>query len=465
MKQPKSLTLRLSLLFGIVTTIVFLIFGWIIEQAIENHFFSEDSKELNAIAQAVEKSLSTLQSSSDLMLIQQRFDDLMIGHHYPQMHIYNALENRLYSNTELDFSSISIPRFEKSKQATILSWNSSHHNYRVLIRQVAEQFNGPYTIFIAVSTDFHQHFLQKFRQTLWLMITCSIIIMAFMGWLVVRYGHRPLRRMVEQIANINTNKLTTRIAPETIPVELIELATSFNALLQRMEESFNRLSNFSADIAHELRTPVTNLITQTQVILSQTRNVEEYKETLYSNMEEYERMAQMINDMLFLARTDNNLHAINTEEIELRAEVDNLLDYYGAWAEECGILLSVVGHAHARCDRLMMRRALSNLLSNAIRHTPPGKTINVRLGTKKNEAYIVIHNHGTAIPTDHLSKLFDRFYRIDPSRQHGHEGAGLGLAITKSIVELHGGKISVYSDETGTEFKIVCPVSDGEAQK
>ena len=465
MNHPRSLTLRLSLLFSVVATIVFLIFGWIIEQAIENHFYSEDSKELNAIAQAVEKSLSTLQPNSEFMLIQQRFDDLMIGHHNPQMHIYNASGNRLYSNTELDLASVPIPSSNQSLQGSILQWNSSHHNYRVLIRKVAEQFNGPYTIVIAVSTDFHQHFLQKFRQTLWLMITCSIIIMAFMGWLVVRHGHRPLRRMVEQIANINTNKLTTRIAPETIPVELIELATSFNALLQRMEESFNRLSNFSADIAHELRTPVTNLITQTQVILSQTRNVEEYKETLYSNMEEYERMAQMINDMLFLAKTDNNLHAIYTEDIDLRGEIENLLDYYGAWAEECGILLSVVGHAHVRCDPLMMRRALSNLLSNAIRHTPTGKTINVRLGTKKNEACIVIHNPGTAIPIEHLPKLFDRFYRIDPSRQHGHEGAGLGLAITKSIVELHGGKISVTSNETGTEFKIVCPVSDAEAKK
>jgi two-component system heavy metal sensor histidine kinase CusS len=176
-------------------------------------------------------------------------------------------------------------------------------------------------------------------------------------------------------------------------------------------------------------------------------------------------MAQMINDMLFLAKTDNNLQAINTENIDLRGEVDNLLDYYGAWAEECGVLLSAVGHAHVRCDSLMIRRALSNLLSNAIRHTPAGKTIHIRLGIKKNEAYIVIHNPSTAISDDHLSKLFDRFYRIDPSRQHGQEGAGLGLAITKSIVELHGGEISVTSDETGTEFKIVCPVSDREAQK
>jgi len=460
MNQPRSLTLRLSLLFGVVATIVFLIFGWIIEQAIENHFYSEDSKELNAIAQAVEKSLSTLQSSSDLTLIQQRFDDLMVGHHYPQMQIYNASQNRLYSNTDLDLGAISIPPFNQSKQASILSWSSSHHNYRVLIRQIPEQFNGPYTIVIAVATDFHHHFLKEFRYILWLMIACSIVIMAFMGWLVVRHGHRPLHKMVEQITSINANKLTTRIEPETVPLELIDLATSFNALLQRMEESFNHLSNFSADIAHELRTPVTNLVTQTQVILSQPRNVEEYQETLYSNMEEYERMAQMINDMLFLAKTDNNLHAINTEKINLKTEVDNLLDYYDAWAEESGVLLSVDGDASICCDRLMMRRALSNLLSNAIRYTTAGKTVHVNLSTQNKEVTITVHNPGTVIPAEHLPMLFDRFYRTDPSRMHDHEGAGLGLAITKSIVELHGGKISVTSGDTGTEFKIICPSHD-----
>jgi two-component system, OmpR family, heavy metal sensor histidine kinase CusS len=464
MMQPRSLTLRLSLLFGIVATIVFIIFGLIVRQAIENHFHFEDSKELNSIAHEVEQSLLTLKPNFDLMLIKQRFDDLMIGHHNPQMHIYDSLGNQLYSNTELEFSSIPQPSLIQLSQGTILQWNSSHHDYRVLMKKVVKQINDSYTIVIAVSTDFHRRFQQEFHRILWLMIFCSIAVMGFMGWLVVKHGHRPLHRMVKQIATINANDLTSRISPETVPIELGELAITFNNLMQRLEESFNRLTEFSADIAHELRTPITNLVTQTQVMLSQSRAVEEYKETLYSSMEEYQRMAQMINDMLFLAKTDNNLHAIKTNNIDLRNEVDNLLDYYSDWAEECAVSISVEGHVHIHCDRLMMRRALSNLLSNAIRHTPAGKTVHVRLGRMANDAYIIIHNLGTPIPAEHLSKLFDRFYRIDPSRQHRHEEAGLGLAITKSIIELHGGKIFVTSDETKTEFKIICPISHGESE-
>lgn len=460
MKPSRSLTLRIALLFGAISTTVLLICGFVIEKAIDNHFYTQDSHELNAIALAVESSLSTLQPKSDLMLIRQRFDDIMIGHHGPQMHIYNKEKKRIYSNTELDLASIPILTSDQVTQGTVVPWSDSDHHYRVLIRQVAEPFNGPYTIVIAVSTDFHRHFLQEFRYILWFLIIGSIIIMAIMGWYVARQAHRPLNNMVKQIANINAGELAKRIDTESVPLELNELSVTFNNLIQRLEESFNQLSNFSADIAHELRTPITNLTTQTQVILSQKRCVEDYQETLYSNMEEFERMTQMINDMLFLAKTDNGLQVLNNEKTDLRAEVNNLLDFYSALAEESEVSLFVTGQAQMYCDRLMFRRALSNLLSNAIRHTPAGETISMQLSSQEQQASIVIHNPGMPIPSNHIARLFDRFYRVDPSRQHDNEGAGLGLSITKLIVELHGGKISVTSDELGTEFKVVCPISD-----
>jgi two-component system heavy metal sensor histidine kinase CusS len=460
MKQRRSLTLRIALLFGAVSTTVLLICGFVIEKAIDNHFYTQDSHELNAIALAVESSLSTLQPKSDLMLIRQRFDDIMIGHHGPQMHIYNKGKKLIYSNTSLDLASVLPFTSDELTQGTVVPWSDSGHHYRVLIRQVAEPFNGPYTLVITVSTDFHRHFLQEFRYILWFLIIGSIIILALMGWFVARQAHRPLNNMVKQIANINAGELATRIDTESVPLELNELSVTFNNLIQRLEESFNQLSNFSADIAHELRTPITNLTTQTQVILSQKRCVEDYQETLYSNMEEFERMTQMINDMLFLAKTDNGLQVLNNEKTDLRAEVNNLLDFYSALAEESEVSLFVTGQAQMYCDRLMFRRALSNLLSNAIRHTPAGETISMQLSSQEQQASIAIHNPGMPIPSNHIARLFDRFYRVDPSRQHDNEGAGLGLSITKLIVELHGGEISVTSDELGTEFKVVCPISD-----
>ncbi len=458
MARPTSLTLRLTLLFSAVATVVFLAFGWIIERSIEEHFVAQDSKELAVVAQAVKQSLATLQANADLSAIKQRFDDMLVGHHNPLLYITDGSGPPLYSSTESDLSQVPLPSKNHLSHHNIQQWSDNKHHYRVLIQQVAGK-SGPYTIIIAVAIDFHLQFLTQFRHTLWLMVAFGILIMGVMGWIAVRHGHKPLHKIVEQISRISAHELNSRLTPEAVPAELINLAISFNELLQRLEEAFNRLSNFSADIAHELRTPVTNLMTQTQVALSQARDATEYQEILYSNMEEYERMAQMIGDMLFLAKADNARHPPNTEMIDLKSEVSNLFDYYGAWAEECHVSLEQQGDACVQGDRLMLRRALSNLLSNAVRHTPQNERVTITLRQSENSVVIVVQNPGTVIPSEHLEKVFDRFYRTDPSRQRSGEGAGLGLAIVKSIIEAHGGNIGVNSDASATKFIISLPGS------
>ncbi|MBL1261172.1 MAG: heavy metal sensor histidine kinase [Thiotrichaceae bacterium] len=469
MVRPTSLTLRLTLLFSAVAAVVFLAFGWIIERSIEEHFATQDSQELKVVAKAVEQSLLMLQSdhefapaSNEFARAKQRFDDILVGHHGALLLITNTRGQALYSSPGPDLSKIlkstAIHRSnDKFQQGTVQQWNDGKHSYRIFVQQVSGKNKALYTVVIAVDLDFHHHFLSHFRHTLWLMVACGIIIMGVMGWVVVRHGHRPLRNIVDQIRRISANELNTRLVPEAVPTELTELALSFNELLQRMEEAFNRLANFSADIAHELRTPVTNLMTQTQVALSQARDVDEYQEILYSNMEEYERMAQMIGDMLFLAKNDHAQYNLNAEAIDLKSEVHNLFDYYGAWAEECQVSLRQEGDAHVQGDGLMLRRALSNLLSNAIRHTPAHNSVTIKLSYIESRVLVTVENPGTLIPTEHLAKVFDRFYRTDPSRQRSGEGAGLGLAIVKSIVEAHSGTIVASSDEASTQFKISLP--------
>ncbi len=457
MRRPTSLTLRLTLLFSAVATVVLLTFGWIIEHSLDRHFESEDIKELGMIFEVVEQSLTTLEPGHDLAQLRQRFDDLLVGHHGPRLHISDASGKVLYSSPDPDLSRVPQTSARQLPQGSVQRWSDGAHNYRVMTRKVTTGSGGLYTVITAVTIDFHLHFLNRFHRTLWLMVLGGIIAMGIMGWVAVRHGHRPLHTMVEQISRIHTDKLNTRLAPEAVPAELTELAESFNELLQRMEESFNRLANFSADIAHELRTPVTNLMTQTQVALSQTRSAEEYQEILYSSMEEYERMAQMIGDMLFLAKADNQLNPLQTEKINLEKELHNLFDYYEAWAEGHKVSLKLEGSAQLRGDRLMLRRALSNLLSNAIRYTPENSQVTVRLGQSKKGTTIVVQNPGTPLPAEHLSRVFDRFYRTDPSRQRSGEGAGLGLAIVKSIIESHGGRIVATSDASGTRFSISLP--------
>ncbi|MBL1321769.1 MAG: heavy metal sensor histidine kinase [Methylophaga sp.] len=458
MSQPTSLTLRLTLLFSIVATIVFLSFGWIMERSIEKHFEMGDIKELKLISNAVIPILQSVDAKQDAAHLQQRFDDILIGHHHPLLRITDSIGKLIYNSPELDLTQIPIPLSTLPEQQLVKKWQNDNNHYRILFQPAKSNTGMAYTVMVAISTDFHQHFIANFRLILWGMVLLGIFVMGLMSWLAVRYGHRPLRYITDQISHISSNELSTRLDPHDVPIELSNLATSFNDLLMRMDKAFDQLSNFSADIAHELRTPVTNLMTQTQVALSRTRSNEEYQEVLYSNMEEFERLSQMIADMLFLAKTDNKIDPIEMEDVDLEQEIHSLFDYYEAWAEENGVSLIVEGSVQLQCNRLMLRRAISNLLSNAIRYTRKGQDVTITLSQVEYSASIVVQNPGEPILTEHLSKLFDRFYRVDPSRQRISEGTGLGLAITKSIVEAHGGSIHATSDESKTQFQIIIPI-------
>lgn len=460
MRQPPSLTLRLTLLFAIAAAIVLTGFGWIIERSIERHFAIEDSAELESVAHAVSQTLTNYdETSNPIIALAQRFNDVLVGHHGTVLHITRSDGHILFiSPGGPDLSSLNQTAFDNNDNEKIRYWSDDKHTYRVLTRRLAENTTTQhyYTMSVAVAINSHLRFLDHFRLTLWLMVASGTVLMGLMGWIAVRRGHAPLHNIVTQIHRISANELNTRLSPETVPRELTDLANSFNDMLARMEEAFQRLSNFSADIAHELRTPVTSLLTQTQVALSQSRSNDEYREILYSNIEEYERMAQMIGDMLFLAKADNGQYQLNRTDVDLAKEVQDLFEYYEAWAEERGVTLALHGNVTMLADRLMLQRVLSNLLSNAIRHTPSGNTMHVRLEQRPGQTiFISVENPGPVIPAEHIPRLFNRFHRVDASRHRSDEGAGLGLAIAKSIIDIHGGTIEVESTEKCTQFRVI----------
>lgn len=453
MRRPPSLALRLSLLFSIAAVLVFSAFGWLLGRSIEDHFEIEDLRELDVIAQAVQRTLAPQHDAADPAALAGKLDALLEAHHGASLYVLGPDLRVVFASPGPDLSAVVR---ENNLSAGAHEREDADHAYRYILRRIdTSSGDGAYTVAVALIVDHHLRFLEGFRGGLWLMIAVSIAIMSLMGWIAVRHGLAPLHDIVTTIRRLSTDRLDTRLSPESVPNELVDLARSFNEMLGRVEEAFQRLSNFSADIAHELRTPVASLMTQTQVMLSQARSVEEYRETLYSNMEEYERMAQMIGDMLFLAQAENGLCKPSVVEVRLADEVRTLFDYYEAWAEERAVALTLDGDAHVMGDRLMLRRALSNLLSNAIGHADYGGTVTVSLATNDGEAFITVENPGAELSPEHLPRLFDRFYRVDPSRRRG--GVGLGLAIVKSIVQAHGGQIEVISNEGHVRFRITLP--------
>jgi two-component system heavy metal sensor histidine kinase CusS len=279
-----------------------------------------------------------------------------------------------------------------------------------------------------------------------------------LGWFAARRGLAPLRSMRELAAAVTAQRLDQRLPVDAVPTELADLASTLNEMLERLEESFRRLSDFSSDLAHELRTPISNLMMQTQVSLSRMRDAASYREILESNAEEFERLARMISDMLFLAKAENGLAIARSEQVDLAREVQGLFEFYEALADEKQIRLQLVGAGHVQGDRLMLRRALNNLLSNALRYTHRNGSVVVTIGQEDAWSVLSVGNTGETIAPQHLSRLFERFYRADPSRQQvAGEGTGLGLAITQAIVRAHHGEMAVTSSQGCTRFSVRLP--------
>lgn len=333
--------------------------------------------------------------------------------------------------------------------------------YRIVASAGAATLQGKtqdYVMLIGLSINFHLHYLQALKKNLLAIAAVISLLIILVIRIAVRQGHLPLRNVSNAIQNITSENLDARLEPSRVPVELEQLVISFNQMIEKIEDVFTRQANFSADIAHEIRTPITNLVTQTEIALSQHRSQKELEDVLYSSLEEYNRMTRMVSDMLFLAQADNNQLIPDRVMFDLSAEVMKVFDFFEAWAEERNIMLKFNGKpCLIEGDPQMFRRAISNLLSNALRYTPGGKTVTVSIRTRNNDVELVTENPGTPIPKEHLPKLFDRFYRVDPSRQRKGEGSGIGLAIVKSIVTAHHGKVRVESDAVSTRFILCVP--------
>lgn len=458
-RRPASLALRVTLLVGIATTLVFLSFNWVVLRALHMHFSEQDAGELDAVAKAVVNTLQT--GSRDNASLTQRLSAIAVGHHGVFYGVFDNAGRTVYASPGPDLSAISPPSKASRFDPDSLSvWDEGGKSYRggaFWVEAVDPGESAPRVV-VAMDIDFHVHFLDPFKQMQRWATGIVLLISIVVAWLAVQWGHRPIRKITREIRAIRSSQLDVRLHPADVPMELAELATSFNDMIGRLEDSFSRLSHFSGDIAHELRTPVTNLVTQTEVALRQARSSDEYREILYSNLEEFDRMGRMIGDMLFLAQTENDPGNLHRSDIDLAELIRGLFDYFEALAEDAGIVLRLEGEAQpVRADKEMILRALSNLLSNAIRYTPRGSSVTVSLAQDERSTRIRVENPGRKIPEQYLPKLFDRFFRADPARQRNSAGAGLGLAIVKSIAQAHGGAVSVTSDDIATKFDLTLP--------
>jgi two-component system heavy metal sensor histidine kinase CusS len=322
--------------------------------------------------------------------------------------------------------------------------------FRVLAVTVADQpsARSAQVIQVAMDRGLEMELYANYRRNLLLVLGAALVICSAVGYQIARRGVRPIHQIAETARRIRPTNLGERIAPDGLPAELLALADTFNQMLDRLEESFARLSRFSADIAHELRTPVSSLRGEVEVVLRKARTAEEYREVLGSNLEECGRLAHLIDRLLFLARAENPETQINKEPCAVGQELATVCDFYGVSAGEAGVRLSVAVDraAQADLDRALFRRAVGNLVANALAHTPAGGSVILTASGDETSTRVEVSDTGCGIAADHLPHVFERFYRADPTRSSKNGGVGLGLAIVRSIVELHGGTVRIASE-------------------
>jgi two-component system heavy metal sensor histidine kinase CusS len=453
--KPDSIAKKLVLLFTLAAAILLGSalggFYWLVVR----HAFAEDNAVLNDKIRALQ---AELREPDGLKAISQELKSHRTGE--PAAYWVRVLdpESRIVAETPRMSELLPITVFTRPTSSASLVPKDYRDGQKLFsLTAVNESTDGQsYTIQVAQDRSEDERFRRKFGALLLLTLVVGTIAFAAIAITVTRRGLQPLREMARLVARVRPTHLSERLTQLQWPAEIEPLAAAFDNMLTRLEDSFTRLSQFSADLAHELRTPVANLLGEAQVALTRARSAEEYREIIESSVAECERLSGIVDNLLFLARAEAADRHIQRTMFEGKSAAEKIAAFYEPVAEEQQITISCKGEGKIYADAMLFARAINNLVENALRHTPPGGSILISLTVGPIQSEISVKDTGCGIPREHLPRIWDRFYRADSSRSSG--GAGLGLALVKSIVDLHGGSATVKSEvNRGTIITITFP--------
>lgn len=462
-RRRMSLNARLFVGYAAASALVLLGMALISALAVNRHFENLDAEALGEKLLLVKGIMDEAESLGQL---RTRLDDAM--RHHPDLGVLvsDTAGTPLYSMGSLRPADWAAAARSAESDRPVATKSEGGRVYRAIRSRMVHgsKPSTEYQILMATDTRQHDRFLSFMRTTLWAYLALAAPLCALVGWWVARTGLAPLHAMKAQAQAVTAKRLNMRMPVDSVPVELAGLAESLNGMLDRLQNDFRRLTDFSAELAHELRTPIGNVLTQTQVVLAQPRDADFYRSVLESVVEELERLARTVADMLLLARAEHGLWVPRRALVDLEHEVRTLLDFFAAPAADRRITMTCAGNAQVQGDVLMLRRAVSNLISNALRHTPEGGDIHVEISESAAEVRLTLANTGPDIDAAALPHVFDRFFRAPTSRDAvASEGIGLGLSIVRAIIVAHSGTVSASSTGGQTRFTLVLPSVDGNA--
>lgn len=456
-----SLSMRLGLTVSLMGAGLVLLLASLAYLALTHELEKLARKGLESKMEQIQHSLAQGLDARDIRARPHSLLDLVVGHDNFYLSIVGtAPDERVLLSVGAKPQVPLLTDYPHRETLGYLNWEDSDGNQVLSASSLMRLASGERVrVLLSLDRMDDQALLSAYLRATVVALPLLLLLIGMGAWWLVQRGLAPLKQFSHVAAQVTTQDLTHRLALDNLPQELRELAQGFNVMLNRLDAGVQQLSQFSDDLAHELRAPLTNLMGKAQVTLSRQRPSEEYKAALESGTEELERLSRIVSDMLFLAQVSHPAARASFVPVSLTDEARRVMELFALSAEDKQLNLTLSGDAQVQGDRLMIQRALSNLLSNAIRHSPRGGHIALLVETYAQQVSVSVSNPGAGIDARHLPHLFERFYRADNSRARTEGGTGLGLAIVRSIMTLHQGQAEVRSPPGGiTSFRLIFPL-------
>ncbi|KUZ79028.1 heavy metal sensor histidine kinase [Burkholderia ubonensis] len=444
---PRTLRGRLTALIILSTSVILASSGVALYEAQRNRIETSAAEQLSGIVAALRTHLADARTTADVARNTDVWVDQLHGHPNMALAIYDAAGNRLVGTGGFSAYAPLLSLDTRNMPAAFVAPRSTL-TYLVATAPLAGAAAPAPVVRVVVQYD-RRADIQQLRTHAYTIIVIEVFgvaLAAVIAYGIAALGLSPLRRFAARAEQMSTSRLAHPLPELDTAGELKELEHAFNGMLARLNESFTRLSQFSSNLAHDMRTPLTNLQAAAQVALSQPRSADEYRGVIESGIDEYQRLSRMIEDMLFLARSEQAGTSIDVRRLDAAVEAERVAGYYEPLAEDAGVSVRVDGHAWVDADLTLYQRALSNLLSNALAYAPRGSVIAIDCMGVDGATTIAVSDTGPGIDAQHVARIFERFYRVDPSRHNSASGTGLGLAIVRSIMDNHGGECGVDSE-------------------
>ncbi|WP_374441324.1 heavy metal sensor histidine kinase [Pseudomonas panipatensis] len=449
--KPASLSSRLGIAVSLLCTSLVVVLALLAYAALSHELETRAHSAMADKLRQVRHSLVEGFDSSTLAWQPHSLLDLVLGHDNLSLTVLPLAKGETpLLDTSTGANNEALDGLQVGSGLSYHEWNAPGGARLLIVGTRAELKDGtPVRILLSLDRSADASLLEAFRHLVLTSVPFLLLLVGLGAWYIVQRGLSPLRHFRKVASRVSTEDLSHRIPLERLPLELREAAHALNVMLHRLDSGVQQLTQFSDDLAHELRSPISNLLGKAQVTLSRERACEEYKAVLASSVEELSRVTRIVSDMLFLAQVSQPQAQAGFKRVALDEEAYKVAELFLLPAEEKQVDIEITGEGWVMGDRLMIQRAISNLLSNAIRHSPPGSLVSIRIDADDAQVRLCVGNPGPGIAQQHLPMLFERFYRVDSSRSRAEGGTGLGLAIVRSIMSLHRGTVAVESSASG----------------